>query len=89
MSAACDRRRQQRNAALFDRAHRYSASSGLCAGGRLFGLKDGEQVVARAGLNPGDQLILNPPVGVVDGMRVATTPEAKAKPIAGAPPADG
>jgi multidrug efflux pump subunit AcrA (membrane-fusion protein) len=43
---------------------------------------DGAQVAVRAGLNPGDQVILNPPVGIVEGMRVTTTPEAKA--IAGA-----
>jgi RND family efflux transporter MFP subunit len=36
---------------------------------------DGAQVEVRAGLKQGDQLILNPPVGLTDGMRVATTPE--------------
>jgi RND family efflux transporter MFP subunit len=35
---------------------------------------DGARVEVRAGLKPGDQLILNPPVGLSDGMRVATTP---------------
>jgi len=39
---------------------------------------DGAQLAVRAGLNPSDQLILNPPVGLVDGMRVTTPPEAKA-----------
>lgn len=33
---------------------------------------DGAQVEVRAGLNPGDQIILNPPVGVQDGMHVQT-----------------
>jgi len=33
---------------------------------------DGAEVEARAGLNPGDHLILNPPVNVSDGMRVRT-----------------
>jgi RND family efflux transporter MFP subunit len=36
---------------------------------------DGAQVEVRAGLEPGDQLILNPPVGLSDGMKVATTSE--------------
>jgi RND family efflux transporter MFP subunit len=35
---------------------------------------DGAQVAVRAGLRPGDQLILTPPVGVTDGMKVTTTP---------------
>jgi len=33
---------------------------------------DGAQVEVRDGLNPGEQLILNPPVSVSDGMRVTT-----------------
>jgi RND family efflux transporter MFP subunit len=33
---------------------------------------DGRTVDVRAGLRPGDQLILNPPIGVTDGMRVRT-----------------
>jgi RND family efflux transporter MFP subunit len=33
---------------------------------------DGGTVDVRAGLRPGDQLILNPPIGVTDGMRVRT-----------------
>jgi RND family efflux transporter MFP subunit len=33
---------------------------------------DGAQVEVRAGLRPGDQLILNPPIGLTDGMRVTT-----------------
>jgi RND family efflux transporter MFP subunit len=37
---------------------------------------DGARVEVRAGLKPGDQLILNPPVGLSDGMRVATTSTA-------------
>jgi len=48
---------------------------------------DGAQVAVRAGLDPGDQVILNPPVGIVEGMRVTTTPEAKS--IAGAHAAAG
>ncbi len=39
---------------------------------------DGAQVQVRAGLRQGDQLILNPPVGVTDGMRVTTAPTAQA-----------
>ena len=31
---------------------------------------DGAQVEVRAGINRGDQLILNPPIGVADGMKV-------------------
>jgi hypothetical protein len=38
---------------------------------------DGAQVAVRAGLNASDQLILNPPIGLVDGMRVATASEAR------------
>jgi RND family efflux transporter MFP subunit len=34
---------------------------------------DGAQVVVRAGLSPGDLLIVSPPVGVTDGMKVTTT----------------
>jgi hypothetical protein len=45
---------------------------------------DGAQVEVRAGLNPGDQLILNPPVGLSDGMRVATTSKATGVAAAGA-----
>jgi RND family efflux transporter MFP subunit len=48
---------------------------------------DGAQVAVRAGLSGGDQLILNPPIGVVDGMRVTTTSEAR--PVAGTQPAEG
>jgi RND family efflux transporter MFP subunit len=33
---------------------------------------DGRTVDVRAGLQPGDRLILNPPIGVTDGMRVRT-----------------
>lgn len=33
---------------------------------------DGAQVVVRGGLKPGDKLILNPPVGLTDGMKVTT-----------------
>jgi hypothetical protein len=39
------------------------------------------------GLNERDQLILNPPIGLVDGMRVTTTSEARW--IAGTQPAAG
>jgi RND family efflux transporter MFP subunit len=35
---------------------------------------DGAQVAVRAGLKPGDVLILNPPVGVTDGTKVTTAP---------------
>jgi RND family efflux transporter MFP subunit len=38
---------------------------------------DGAQVEVRGGINAGDQLILNPPVGLTDGMRV--TPASWAK----------
>jgi RND family efflux transporter MFP subunit len=33
----------------------------------------GAEVEVRAGLNPNDQIILNPPIGATDGMRVTTT----------------
>ena len=36
---------------------------------------DGAQVEVRAGLNPGDSIILNPPVNIRDGMRVQAAPE--------------
>jgi RND family efflux transporter MFP subunit len=35
---------------------------------------DGAQVAVRAGLKPGDLLILNPPVAVTDGMKVTSAP---------------
>jgi multidrug efflux pump subunit AcrA (membrane-fusion protein) len=35
---------------------------------------NGANVEVRAGLQPGDRLILNPPIGVTDGMRVTTKP---------------
>jgi multidrug efflux pump subunit AcrA (membrane-fusion protein) len=38
---------------------------------------DGAQVAVRAGLNASDQLILNPPIGLVEGMRVTTASEAR------------
>ena len=38
---------------------------------------DGAQVAVRAGLNASDQLILNPPIGLVNGMRVTTASEAQ------------
>jgi RND family efflux transporter MFP subunit len=38
---------------------------------------DGAQVAVRGGLQPGDTLILNPPVGLTDGMKV-TTPQMAA-----------
>jgi RND family efflux transporter MFP subunit len=34
---------------------------------------DGASVEVRAGLQPGDQLILNPPIGVTDGMKVTVS----------------
>ena len=35
---------------------------------------DGSEVEVRAGLKPGDQIVLNPPVGAVDGMPVRLEP---------------
>ena len=37
---------------------------------------DGAQVEVRAGLNPGDRIILNPPVNIRDGMHVQAAAEA-------------
>jgi RND family efflux transporter MFP subunit len=34
---------------------------------------NGAEIEVRAGLNPEDQIILNPPIGLIDGMRVTTT----------------
>lgn len=34
---------------------------------------DGAEVEVRAGLNPNDQIILNPPIGATDGMHVTST----------------
>lgn len=48
---------------------------------------DGAQVEVRAGLDTGEQLILNPPIGVTDGMRVTTT--SKIERVAGAPGENG
>jgi multidrug efflux pump subunit AcrA (membrane-fusion protein) len=42
---------------------------------------NGSSLDIRAGLNEGDQVILNPPVNVVDGMRV----QAQVQPAAGTP----
>jgi RND family efflux transporter MFP subunit len=39
---------------------------------------DGAQVAVRSGLRPGELLILNPPVGVTDGMKVTTMNPANA-----------
>jgi len=36
---------------------------------------DGAQVEVRAGLNPGESIILSPPVSIRDGMRVQAAPE--------------
>jgi RND family efflux transporter MFP subunit len=36
---------------------------------------NGATVEIRSGLNPGDQLILDPPIGAANGMRAATTPD--------------
>jgi len=44
---------------------------------------NGANVEVRGGLEAGDQLILTPPIGVVDGMRVTTT--SKIERLAGAP----
>jgi RND family efflux transporter MFP subunit len=38
---------------------------------------NGAEVEVRAGLNPGDQIILNPPVNIVEGMRVTTADSAR------------
>jgi RND family efflux transporter MFP subunit len=38
---------------------------------------NGATVEVRSGLRPGDQLILNPPIGVTDGMRVTTAPTSE------------
>jgi RND family efflux transporter MFP subunit len=38
---------------------------------------DGASVEVRAGLQPGEQLILNPPIGLTDGMRVTTSPNSE------------
>jgi RND family efflux transporter MFP subunit len=46
---------------------------------------DGAQVSVRAGLIQGDLLILNPPVGLTDGMKVTT--KSWAKPVASGPAA--
>jgi hypothetical protein len=35
---------------------------------------NGATIEVRGGLHAGDQLILNPPIGVTDGMRVTTAP---------------
>ena len=40
---------------------------------------DGAQVEVRAGLNPGDKIILSPPAGVQDGMRVEAAPTDEAE----------
>jgi RND family efflux transporter MFP subunit len=40
---------------------------------------DGAQVEVRAGLNPGDRIILNPPVGVRDGMPVGSLEDSSMK----------
>lgn len=34
---------------------------------------NGSEVEVRSGLNPDDQIILNPPIGLIDGMKVTTT----------------
>lgn len=38
---------------------------------------NGANVEVRAGLNPGDQVILNPPVDIAEGMRVATAEQSR------------
>jgi multidrug efflux pump subunit AcrA (membrane-fusion protein) len=53
-------------------------NAGVIAGGKLeirrldLEADDGAQLEVRAGLKPGDQVILNPPVNATDGMRVRT-----------------
>jgi RND family efflux transporter MFP subunit len=54
-------------------------NAGVVAGGKLEFRKldleadDGAQVEVRAGLKPGDQVVLDPPVNATDGMRVRTS----------------
>jgi RND family efflux transporter MFP subunit len=43
---------------------------------------DGAQVEVRGGLNPGDTIILSPPVGIQDGMRVEALPVDEPKKVA-------
>jgi RND family efflux transporter MFP subunit len=38
---------------------------------------NGAEVEVRAGLNPGDQVILNPPVNIVEGMRVSVADQSQ------------
>jgi multidrug efflux pump subunit AcrA (membrane-fusion protein) len=49
---------------------------------------DGAQVEVRGGVKAGDQLILNPPIGLADGMRVTTTPTPERR-VAAMPVEDG
>jgi RND family efflux transporter MFP subunit len=49
---------------------------------------NGASVEVRSGLRPGDQLILNPPIGVTNGMRVTTAPASDRR-IAGTPAEEG
>jgi RND family efflux transporter MFP subunit len=48
---------------------------------------DGAQVVVRAGVNPGDRVILNPPADLTDGMRVAIAQTDEKVAAAGPEPA--
>ena len=44
---------------------------------------NGATVEVRAGLKPGDIIILNPPVGIQDGMKVKSSPSGEQKPASG------
>ncbi|HYZ61324.1 MAG TPA: efflux RND transporter periplasmic adaptor subunit [Acetobacteraceae bacterium] len=43
---------------------------------------NGATVEVRSGLRPGDRLILNPPIGVTDGMRVTPAPQSGTRAVA-------
>ena len=45
---------------------------------------DGAEVELRAGLQPGEQVILNPPVGIAEGMKVSSGPLADKAPTSAA-----
>jgi RND family efflux transporter MFP subunit len=44
---------------------------------------NGATVEVRAGLKPGDRIILNPPVGIQDGMKVTSSASSEEKPASG------
>lgn len=47
---------------------------------------NGAEIEVRAGLNPDDQIILNPPIGLVDGQRVTSTEPAERQVTEADPP---